>query len=282
MPVISIQDISGGGGQADDKGNWSYKRRLRLITNSVADGPVTILNTAGVPRPYDPYVTPSEYDFGALCKNVEPTQDPDNPYLWHVEAEYSTDTELAAWYNKDPLQRPSRTSWSTERFRKAMEKDETGAAVVNSASDPFDPPIEKDGTILVVTIERNEATFDPSLPVTYQDATNSDIWLGYAVGNCKVESIGADEHWEDNTHYYAVRYVIHVRGDGWLESVLDAGYSAYTTVGVKAPITDLAGRPYSSPQLLDGTGHVLPVNGNPVYINFAKYPSLPYANLNIP
>ena len=70
---------------------------------------------------------------------------------WTVTAEYSSEFTLA----ENPTNDPATITWGSEQFQRVVVVDKEGDAVVNSAGDPFDPPIMADDSRRVVTVTKN-------------------------------------------------------------------------------------------------------------------------------
>src|SRR5262249_15878222 len=69
--------------------------------------------------------------------------------------------------------------------------DNPSRAIVNSAGEPFDPPVEIDDSRLVLTLVRNEPAFAPLTSLLYKDAINSDTFLGAAPGLAKIAMLSS-------------------------------------------------------------------------------------------
>jgi hypothetical protein len=162
-------------------------------------------------------------DAGAWCTTLQ--VDPSDPWKgWTVTAEYSTERELA----EIPTSDPAEITWGSEQFQKAAITNYAGEAIVNSAGDPFDPPIMIDDSRPYVTVSKNLATV-PTWVMTYQDAVNSASFIvdGVTVGAglAKMQNISVSPKQSRNgTSFRTVTFTIHLQKQGWLSKVLDAGF----------------------------------------------------------
>jgi hypothetical protein len=162
-------------------------------------------------------------DAGAWCTTLQ--VDPSDPWKgWTVTAEYSTERELA----EDPTNDPAEITWGYEQFQKPAVTNYAGQAILNSAGDPFDPPIMIDDSRPHVTISKNLA----SVPVwifTYQDAINSSSFtvdgITVAAGLAKMQNITITRGQSRNgTSFRTVTFSIHLQKQGWSSKQLDAGF----------------------------------------------------------
>jgi hypothetical protein len=218
--IISVREVSSGRtGTVNEKGERSYTRTFQVITDSALDGPLYVRQAPGIPVRGSIYATDTEIDPGARVKSITPSQS-DNPKVWEVRVEYSSTTEDE---QENPLERAPEISWSAAPYTRVAWKDNNGKAIVNSAGQYFDPPLEVDDSRPVLTITRNEASFNPSLAIDYQDAVNSDAFLGFSPGQAKVAMIQASSATENDVFFWRVTYEFAFRREGWALSVLDQG-----------------------------------------------------------
>jgi hypothetical protein len=231
-----------------------------------------------MPVMWSSYVTPAEFDLNCRVTKISSEQDQDNPFLWLVHVDYSTkwfDPQRALQdpFNpatQNPTQRNPEITWSFQKYQKPITTDINGAALVNSADEPFDPPVEIDDSRPALTVSRYEIIFSPALAVAYMDAVNSDPFAGALPGTAKVDSITGVFVYVEGFFLWKVTYVIHFRREGWDLQPLDAGLTEIFTgpggVRQRRPIQDPSGQPVTAPQLLDGTGRALAQAGAPITV----------------
>src|SRR5262249_46326548 len=145
----------------------------------------------------DTYTTSAEFDLGALCNSVTCEQNDDAPRRWVVTCEYGPPTVEQGQQQENPLLRPAVLTWGFTQNSRAVWKDVNGTPIQNSAGDAFDPPPEIDDSRPVLTVTRNEAGFNPAIAIQYQDAVNSDQFLGFNAGVVKINGISSTSQSEN-------------------------------------------------------------------------------------
>jgi len=254
MAVTLVKEIwtRGREGSYDLKAERTYTRVHQVFTSLVSDDAFVVLAGTGVPRPGD--VHPN--DLGAYCRKVTPRQDDEHPQVWYVTSEYSSKYENPDLNEENPTYRPSELNWDFVSYQRPLERDLTGAPIVSSSGEPFDPPVEIDDSRLVLTIVRNELDFDPALALLYQDAVNSDNFLGTYPGQAKVR-LKAARQFETGLFFWRTTYEVQFRREGWDIEVLDRGfYEKYD--GRRVPIYDTeTHQQVTAPALLNGAGRKL-------------------------
>lgn len=290
MAVISFAEIWNGRRAAASLDKFitrEYTRVFRVITNDPKDEPWVVGSATGLPILFDPYQGQNgAIDLNSRALRIEPRQSEDDPYIWEVVIEYGTKFENFDPANyetggyENPILRPPDIRWSFVSFQKPIDKDLLGNAIVNSAQDPYDPPVTVDDHRPVLTYERNELVFDPELAIAYMDAVNTDVFLGALPGQAKVAGIEAVRVFEHNLFFWRVNYEIHFRREGWDLIIINRGYH-YLDAGESKAINDKFGQPVSSPKLLTAAGAVLPQGGTPTDKTFKVYKELPFALLGL-
>lgn len=286
MAIVSVREVaSGRDGSLNNKGERSYSRTFQVVTSDPLDGPLLVRTAAGIPQRGSIYATATEFDPGAKVKTVNPAQDADNPKVWTVRVEYDSVTEDKP---ENPLDRPAEITWSAAPYSRVVWRDVDGKAILNSAGSYFDPPLEVDDSRPVLTIVRNEATYNPAVAIDYQDAINSDSWLGFAPRQAKVAKIEASSAIENDVFYWRVVREFHFRRETWAMSVLDQGryekrndkpvpIKVYTENGTAIPNSHV-----TDPVPLDGAGLRLtnPGPDTAKFLTFKVYKERPFAAFN--
>ena len=245
------------------------------------------------------YVRDFESDTEAYCTSVKAGLAGDDPNAWRVVATYQTLDPDAVELFEDPIQTPIKINWSSATFEKIVDRTiadgsyANGRAIVNSAGDPFDPPVTRDDSRPVLTVVRNELAFDNDYAESFRDHVNASTWNGYAARTVKIASITADLSWSpvvlalyptSRGYYWTTTYVFHIDTATWDKKILDAGYHTKTG-GTKGRIILDDGSSPAQPVPLDGSGATAaPDNsGNivGVYLPFQVYEAANFAALNI-
>jgi hypothetical protein len=293
MSIVDVREtFAGREGGVNEKGERTYTRVFRVQTDSAYDGPLFVRLASGVPRIGDVYATSTELDTGATVRTVDPQQDDDNPRLWIITVAYDSAVDQEQ-RDENPLARPAEIAWDFQQYTRAVWKDADGKAILNSAGDYFDPPIEVDDSRPVLTITRNEAAFNPALAIDYQDAVNTDPFFGFAARQVKVAKISSQRAFENNVSYWRTSYEFHMRRDGWKVAVLDQGRrqkgqggdaQGQTDPNKVYQILDGSGQPISDPVPLDGAGRRLASPGPTTakFREFEIYKERPFAAFNLP
>jgi hypothetical protein len=131
--------------------------------------------------------------------------------------------------DKPPDQRRTEWSWDFETLEFALTQDVDGQVVATTAGDPFEVtyPI----AIPVVTIERQQASFDPNTIISYVNHVNDASFWGAPVGSVLCAGIRERKGETFNgVEYRAVSYVFkfavpEIPGvmEGWKLKVLNNG-----------------------------------------------------------
>jgi hypothetical protein len=203
------------------------------------------------------------------------------PFCWKVTVNYK--------YIPDPLLEPYTVDWLFSSCTEPIDKDKSGAALVNSAGEPFDPPIQEEFNDLVLRITRNEAAYDPALASEYKKAVNSDQFLWFEPYTVRCNLFEGRRIRIGNLFYYQVNYEFIIRQDpdadgnisGWKRRILDQGFREKTGTDEGKPtyalILDDNGTPINQPALLDGSGSKLDDAADPYYFSFETKPSKSFA-----
>lgn len=265
-------------GKATDS---SSRLRWRAVTSTNFDRTSTVyqygLDNGILPIAwvsYHPWLT------GHLCRNVKVRQQSGEPRHWQIEAEYSTaPSEDQEQQEENPLNRPAKRKWRTNKYRQAIDRDVNNQAILNSAGDYFDPPVEVDRSHWTCTVTKNVADV-PSYILDYEDAVNNAaITLGgisIAQYTAKIDELDISElKIEGDYEYYEFTYTLEFRREKWQPlKVLDQGMR-FKSGSDRKQIMDNStpARPVSSPRLLDGAGAVLsnPTPATAVYRDFTVY-----------
>lgn len=268
MTVIFKEETGEGRSGSNEKGIRRYSRAFRLETTSQMDGPYAVGSDANLP------VIGSLHpeDMQAWCVSLRVENS--NPWKgWTVTAEYTSEREIT----EDPTAEPAAITWSSEQFQRPVIYDNSGNAVVNSAGDPFDPPIMRDDSRPVITISKNLAVV-PVWIMTYQDAVNSDAFYvdGVLVGAglAKVQSVSVGEVQRRNgIMFRVVNLVIHLQRNGWLIEAQDVGFRELGYGGRQNILNDVDSQRPSAPVPLDGAGaHIVsPTAATNVTLSFSVY-----------
>lgn len=326
MAIIELNEaFNGRRGSLDQNAVREYTRVFIVRTNDSDDSPLDVLlpgnlvDFPGIPSIRDPYVDRNgNVDFGAICVKVSPVQRSDDPNVWDVTCEYSSDKgniEQRDQTIDDPLARPPIFKISFNRYQRVVTvnafDDLAAGPITNSSGEPFIPAPECDDSRVVVTMTRNDPWVDLFAVNAYQDAVNSDYFFGQPPGTWKV-AVEADSVYENSEYYWKVTLTFEFRplnvfsvlvqvedDDGiffvpgiafdsaFHLALVDQGYmvlvpNAVTGKAEQTQYLDQFGNPPTSPVLLNGAGEVLPSGSPPYFIIVQVYNEIPFGPLNVP
>lgn len=227
------------------------------------------------------YATGHETDEFAFCNRITMrTELPDVRNVFLVTGDYGPWEPCSA----DPLLNPPEIEVDYVGFERVVDRDvDTEKAIVNSAGDPFDPPVTADDSRLVITITRNEEFYDESLAELVRDKVNDAEWRGKPAGTVKASAPKASRQFHPSLGYYwKVTYVFHVNSDGWQRKILDAGFRRKATSGTgQVVILSKDNAPVSTPVPLDGLGQPLDPADDPVFLPFTVYGKIGFGIFNM-
>ncbi len=293
MTVISVTEIADGrrSESVSTRGGTEtrHTKVYRVITDDRNDADLDIVFAPGLPQIGD--VHPD--DELAFCRNQSPTPGGNkSPFVWNVRVLYST----AFAMQNNPTDDAPRISWSTQQFQTPFIVDIDGVGVVNSAGDPFDPPVQKDDSRWSATTSVNLAVV-PSNILLFRLAINSSTFtidgIPVAAQHGFMYSISIGEQQSRNGFGYRVlSYTIQLKDadeDAWIISIPDMGFNEKTGVGdetkeiVQGGGDDNPndGEPWSSPRQLNGSGVAVaqPTPATMVFIDFDAYPLLDFNSI---
>ncbi len=301
MSVVNANMIWDGrrGGEDLDKDEREWTVAWRIVTNDSATGPKEIRDQMRV-LAYDTYNYPGtwEIDTDAWLRKIEVHQDQDDPLYWIGIATYSN-SEI----EQDPLLRPAEIYIDGVPFNSPLVTElsidanndgfftgaEIGRTVLNTATDPFDPPIEIDDAKTTIRIVRNEAVFTAAYHKDWNNTVNDAAFRGFATGTLKL-ALASQNQWERGVEYFKVTYTLQEHGGRdesgnplkWNPHVLNRGFR-YRVSGAGALIRALdGGSPVSQPVLLAANGDKLAVAGTPIYLDFVAYKPKDFGDLLLP
>lgn len=287
-------------GAVDTKGVRTYARKYLVQMEALSDRPPSTWASTGAPtiHRYDAFPT----DPGALAVSLTCDPEGDQVGFYTITYQYTSAPFDGGNTSQNPAQSdqsvapPSRpwviTYGATHGTRIVGPYDLAGTAVINSAGQPFDPPLEVPSSNLTFTVEayKDLAGFDPTAKqLTYQDAINDSGLLiavtPSATTAWPAKTVRCNEYnvvsvTENGATYWKVTITLEIKLTGWQPSVLDAG-TVFLASASKPPqkIVDSKGDAHDKPIPLDGAGHPLAAGGTLVYKTFKGYETRNFAAL---
>lgn len=300
MAVVDLIEMWSGKIASGDGISRSATRMWTATVSAATDNP-TIIQKAyslGVPRKGDLYPGDS------LLRCEAPVDvRPLGPLLYQVTATYKTPTSTdETQTTDDPISRPASAEWSFVKSDVDIDTDASGKPLTNANGEPFDPPLTRAQNDPVLTITRNERSFNPALATSYMaqgGAVNKGGFYGSKPGQARIENITASsERTENGRKYVRVTYEIHFREDGWKRRVLHKGFTIRANLESIAEGTPIVGRtkdpavfivrardakgmPVAEPVLLNAAGWALGPNESAVYLTFDIHPTKDFSRLGL-
>lgn len=279
----------------DPDGTRTYTANYVIINA----GPVLPAIVPGLPLQGQSFAIKHGSDALAICKSVELGREEiaAGEFVWRAGVTWDTKIETRDRQSRrenpdqSPLDRSPVIAWQTRRYEECRTIDIKGKPLVNSAGDPFDPPMRVQRRILCCTIKRNEAAFDSYWMGYYTGRVNDRAWNDFRTGEVLIDEISAVEQYEKQVPYWEVTYRLEVNRDLWVPTkAADMGHRVWQLVAgqwVLKTATDDYANPVSRPVLLDGAGMQLQVGRGgageePVALHFTFYESANFAALDLP
>lgn len=305
MAIVEVTEIWNGRRASRDVANVrEYDRVFRIRTDNMRDGPFQVgaNGITGLPGLFAPYVDNyGNVDAGAILQKFEPHQGED-PFEWEIACMYSSAIDRYAGSRErgasgrsgkaeqaqkgsnddNPLNRPPVIQMTPNRYQKELRvvqvidqnNNLVQTALRNSAGDPYDPPLVGDRTRQSYTYDRNEASYNITQVKLLQDVLNSDMFWQENPYTWKL-NVSASSAYENGLFYWKKTYHLEFKADTWLEQVEDKGTRQLVMQNQVTKVVDItdpmtAAR-VSSPVLLDGNGHPLAQNAQPVFLPQAPF-----------
>ncbi len=197
----------------------------------------------------------------------------DGPLHWRVTVYYE--------YVANPLNEPYTAEWMFVDSYEPIDRDRQHKALVNSADEPFDPPIQEEAHDIILRIVRNEQSYNPLVASNFKKSVNESQFLWFPPQTVKCPVYESVRMRKANLFYCQVKYEFAIRTDmdsesqyiGWKRRILDQGFREKTGNNENgqpkyALIKDDDGSPVSQPVLLNGSGERLAAEADPVFLTF--------------
>ncbi len=260
MGVLSVKtdwssEAAGGSGE-----RRTATRAWTVEVASPADGAVVVQTAPGIPRkgeehPDDPWLRAEIPQVARLA-----------PMLYRVTVEY-TSASGSGSAGDNPLQQPARKRWGYASSYEPVDVDAKNKPILNTAGCTFDPPVQAEVFDDVLTVTRNEATFDRTRSRAYNGAVNKDTFYGAPPGEALV-TVEAEEVHEGKFAYWQVTYQVRFRRGGWRKRRANVGLTQLRD-GQRVPIFDSqTGQPVTEPQPLNSDGSHRSGNAAPDILEF--------------
>ena len=258
---------------------WELTRVWNVTVDSVLYASMAVVEAVraqaaeiGDAHPQNPY---------AFLRKLTPSAT-DNRKIWNVTGEYR---EFTFESSDSPLDEPKNVDWSSNTYTAPVVKDNDGNAVVNSAGQPFDPPLTEPRHTLVATITYNSDQYNPNLALDFQDKVNEGqekiANLSVPARMARIMEVGATQQFQEDIEYWAVTIKVEIDPRTWDKEVLDQGIFEKDGTETKRMSTD-DGEGVTEPLKLDGAGAKLdPQTADPVFLTFKTFEETNFAPLDL-
>lgn len=209
---------------------------------------------------------------------------------WEVDLVFSPRTMSVP--DENPLLEWPKIRFSFATYERVAEKDINGNAILNSAKDPFDPPLMQEERDIIINIERNVAAYNPVTALEFIDSVNSaqitvaGVTIAAEAG--KLEDWTATPATRGSTNYYQEHIAIRItrRAEKWKRRVLDQGLRELKDGG-KVRIRDSKKQFVTEPWRLNGSGVALAADaaaGTPpsVFLDKETREKKAWSTMNLP
>jgi len=282
MSVVSVKERTEGQRSWKTTEGREHRRVFVVILNDVTDGAQTARLAAGVPDIGDAHPG----DATAKAYRVDP-QGTASSLAWYVYVDYRRPTHKTK--AEDPLDDPVQIEWGFRTVSAVLEKDRNGNGILNSAGEPFDPPLEDDVHILTLTVTRNEPTFSANTANNYVNTVNSGTvtlcGLQVTARQAKLSGCSAQSAERNGVNYCIVRYQLEFKVATWDRDVLDQGIREWIDAGdhskglkqIKGPDGEYVMKPVK----LNGNGRASAATADATYLTFECNTLKDFSTLNL-
>lgn len=271
MPILDVKPFVGDHQSRGEKSSGSTA--LIWYTVRATPGTMPWEAEAAVPFGYGQVAAGDPKGRAVTAINAQAIPDINGSY--RVAVEFS---DALGEVVLNPLARLFRPSLDFEENREPIYVDGDGNAILNSAGNSFDPPIEETFSDPVFTLINNVDTLRSILAMQYKGAVNTDPILGAAAGELKITGAAINPLEENGVKYYQEIWRITGRPNrviggttvkGWARLILDEGRyqkasdinailnGASVNTVTLTPILGEDGDPVVDPVKLNGAGYLL-------------------------
>lgn len=215
----------------DAEGHREYKVTFLVITEDPFDGPLTVLNTPGLPIVGDPYILGNDLDNWAYCKpscNVSPVQQKEPCTWWEAEFTFSTkydDKRCKDSNIEDPLLTPDRISGGFTKYQEEAATDYFGSPITSSSHEQIrGAQVEFDKNRPTVKIVQNRVNLELDLISQLIDVLNDAPLWGLAQRCVKLSNVSWERKFYARCYMYYERTLeFELRYEGFDRVLLDEG-----------------------------------------------------------
>jgi hypothetical protein len=266
----------------------NYTQEFLIEVKLRGMGPLNVCACPGMPLPFAPYIGPAGIEFDLRARAIHYTAtrfvtDDEGEYaLWKATVNYSTNFRniptQGDWPSPpgetknndpgdDPSLEPMELEWDYEDMELNLLADLDNKKFVNTADQPLTYMYK--APVHVLTVSRNELTFDPDRSDTYANTVNSNMFLNRPPGQVMLTPPRARLAFRGDLPYFRVTYKLKLSPKmpddsfpDWQPRILSVGTMERQTdiskPNFNKPIPIIRqGTQVTSPVLLDAAGVAL-------------------------
>lgn len=200
-------------------------------------------------------------------------------FIYRVRIDYQQTIDPENPTEQDPTEYDDKISYSTAKSTVAIEDDEAGDPLLNSAKVQFRGLVKEHDDILI-TVQRNIDDGAIAHIKLYEEHLNIGVWNTLASNTVRITSIVSHKVVDDTRTYYPITYQFDYRAKGHGLRPLNEGLTQLVGGNSEAIQigTGADKRPTSEPLPLDAAGAHDPVGS---YQDFTIYPQVSFTPLGI-
>jgi hypothetical protein len=284
MAITAVTKVSETGSYQST--NRTYTQRWRVTADDIATTiPAILTASSGLTIPAMGAAHPADSTAKVQEKSCE-LEEPNSP-IWIVTVSYARPSGGSGQQlEENPLDEDPVIEWGDYATEKVHDKDIYGNAIKNSAGDRYDPPITSDVHYPVVTVVRNEATYDAELAHDMRDSINSAgttiCGLYTAQYAAKLVQWNGRSATRNGISYYEHTYRIEFNPETWVWDQLVSGLYQIDGAGKHVRCKDEEKKDAVIPMYLNKTtGVQLAAGADPQYTSYHIYKLRNFAVLGL-
>ncbi len=251
---------------------YTERRRYVVLSDQRNESVLNVLATVGLPRVM--LTTIPDTDDQCICTGLDPKQDEGSPYVWFVDADFSTESE-----KQETDGDPDPTTWvpvysgKVESYPEVLYKDFSSPRrpYLNSAGDKFPEPLILQRPIIVYDFFQYEPAAITDVEIgDRNDTINSASHRGFAARTLKLSVTSFERGFFFGHSLVRINYSVAYKQDTWLNRPLDMGYS-HKISGVRHPTDKIVA--------LNPDGTAKPDSADPDVLEFKSHREISFSFL---
>lgn len=297
--AIRVQEKDNTRNGAENADGFTYKRVYQVKSDTALDEFQALTAVDTVTAVTVPKVGEKHPGHSRAVVTERSVTDEDAGKVWSIDVSYATpegegphdeDDEDSDPCSQRAVVKFGSAPYSKVIFRAYQAGDTQGnpsKPILNSANDPFDPPLQDEVSRPVISIKYNLRRFSPGLKFQLENTINSEetlcVKLHIPAKWGRLLAIACDPMYDaEDELYWAMEVQIEINSDTYTRKLLDQGFY-YMDGATKKEITakDKAGADVAvtEPQKLNGTGGI---GTTPAFLSFETFWPASWKPLNLP